>query len=320
MPISIHGYDMVLLHKRLFKDGEIGLKTQETTASAQTKGLRTRIFKAVRGIPIISMLILLIFIVIGLFGNAFAPHNPTEAEFSMSMRPPFWEQGGNLSYPLGTDNLGRDLLSRLLVGSRISLEVGFVVVVFSGLMGCAIALLAGYLGGWVDTILMRITDTMLSLPPLMIAIVIASIVGPSKKTIIIILIIVGWAGYARILRGEVLRIRENKFIQLAVTAGSSNLRIMLVHIFPNILNSLVVLGTLQLGIVIIAESSLSFLGVGVPPPDPAWGTMVAEGRRYIGHAWWLITWPGLCILLVVLSCNLVGDWLRVRFDPKFRQI
>ena len=293
---------------------------KSSAESTPARSLRARVFEAARGIPIIPVFILLIFIVIGIFGSVIAPHNPTEAEFSMSMRPPFWQEGGNLSFPLGTDNLGRDLFSRLLVGSRVSLIVGFVVVVFSGLVGCTFALLAGYLGGWVDMILMRITDTMLSLPPLMIAIVVAAIIGPSKQTLIIILVIVGWAGYARILRGEVLRIRESKYIQLAVTAGSSKLRIMLVHIFPNILNSLVVLGTLQLGIVIIAESSLSFLGVGVPPPEPAWGTMVADGRRYIGHAWWLITWPGLCILLVVLSCNMVGDWFRVRFDPKFRQI
>jgi len=296
------------------------LKTQKTAESTSVKSLRTRLRVALRGIPIIPVIILLAFIFIGIFGSFIAPHNPLDAEFSMTTKPPFWQEGGSLSYPLGTDSLGRDLLSRLLVGSRVSLVVGFIVVIFSGIVGSTIAMLSGYLGGWVDSILMRITDTMLSLPPLMIAIVVAAIVGPSKQTLIIILVIVGWAGYARILRGEVLRIRESKFIQLAVTAGCSKLRIMLVHIFPNILNSLVVLGTLQLGIVIIAESSLSFLGVGVPPPEPAWGTMVADGRRYIGHAWWLITWPGLSILLVVLSCNLVGDWLRVRFDPKFRQI
>lgn len=291
-----------------------------TAGTSSPKSLRARVFEKMRGMPVIPVFILLVFIVVGVFGNSFAPYDPTEADFSSAMRPPFWQEGGSWDYPLGTDNLGRDQLSRLLVGTRISLEVGFVVVVISGFMGCTIALLAGYLGGWIDMLLMRLTDTMLSLPPLMVAIVIAFILGPSKENMILILVILMWAGYARILRGEVLRLRESDFIQLAVTAGCSNLRIMLVHIFPNIINSLVVLATLQLGIVIIAESSLSYLGVGVPPPDPAWGTMVAEGRRYIGHAWWLITWPGLAILLVVLSCNLVGDWLRVRLDPKFRQV
>jgi len=291
-----------------------------TEESAPPKRLWAKITESLRGVPIFPVLILIVFILVGIFGRFIAPYDPVEAEFSSAMRPPFFQEGGSMEYPLGTDNLGRDQLSRLLVGTRISLEVGFVVVVISGIMGCTIALLAGFLGGWVDMLLGRITDTMLSLPPLMIAIVIAAILGASKQNMIIILIILGWAGYARLLRGEVLRLREANFVQLAVTAGSSNLRIMLVHIFPNIINSLVVLGTLQLGIVIIAESSLSFLGVGVPPPEPAWGTMIAEGRRYIGQAWWLITWPGVCILTVVLSCNLVGDWLRVRLDPKFRQI
>lgn len=284
------------------------------------KSLWSKIVNAFRGAPLIPVFIIFVFITVGLFGEFIAPYDPTEAEFSSAMRPPFFQEGGSLEFPLGTDNLGRDQLSRLLVGTRISLQVGFSVVFISGIMGCAIALLAGFLGGWVDMVLGRMTDTMLSLPPLMIAIVIAAILGPSKENMILILIILGWPGYARILRGEVLRLKDNNFVQLAVTAGSSNLRIMLVHIFPNIINSLVVLATLQLGIIIIAESSLSFLGVGVPPPEPAWGTMVAEGRRYIGQAWWLITWPGVAILLVVLSCNMVGDWLRVRLDPKFRQI
>ena len=296
------------------------MTTLLTETTEPPKNLWAKIVDALRGAPLIPVFILFAFVFVGLFGEYLAPYDPVDSEFSAAMRPPFFQEGGSLEYPLGTDNLGRDQLSRLLVGTRISLQVGFIVVVISGIMGCTIALLAGYLGGWVDIILGRMTDTMLSLPPLMIAIVIAAILGPSKENMILILIILGWAGYARILRGEVLRMRENNFVQLAVTAGSSNLRIMLVHIFPNIINSLIVLGTLQLGIVIIAESSLSFLGVGVPPPEPAWGTMVAEGRRYIGQAWWLITWPGVAILLVVLSCNMVGDWLRVKLDPKFRQI
>ena len=296
------------------------MTTLITEDTEPPKSLWVKIVDLLRGAPIIPVLILIVFILVGLFGEFIAPYDPTDASFSAAMRPPFFQKGGSLEYPLGTDNLGRDQLSRLLVGTRISLEVGFIVVVISGIMGCTIALLAGYLGGWVDMLLGRLTDTMLSLPPLMIAIVIAAILGPSKENMILILIILGWAGYARLLRGEVMRMREANFVQLAVTAGSSSLRIMLVHIFPNIINSLVILATLQLGIVIIAESSLSFLGVGVPPPEPAWGTMVAEGRRYIGHAWWLITWPGLLILMVVLSCNMVGDWLRVRLDPKFRQV
>ena len=278
------------------------------------------ILRALKGVPIIPLIILFTFLFVGILGPAISPHDPTDADFEYTLTPPFWQEGGTTKYLLGTDNLGRDVLSRLICGARISLEVGFIVVALAGVLGSIIALLSGYLGGWVDIILMRLTDTMMSLPYLMIAIVLAAILGPSKENIIIILALVGWAGYARVLRGEVLRIRENDFVHLAVTSGCSKTRIMLVHIFPNIVNTLIVLATLQLGIVIIAESSLSFLGVGVPPPDPAWGLMVAEGRIYISTAWWLCTWPGLAILLVVLSCNLAGDWLRVRLDPKFRQL
>jgi peptide/nickel transport system permease protein len=167
---------------------------------------------------------------------------------------------------------------------------------------------------------MRLTDIMMSMPYLMIAIVLSAILGPSKSNVILILSIVGWAPYARILRSEVLRIREMDYVSLAIVCGSTKIRIMLKHILPNIVNTLIVLATLQLGIVIIAESSLSFLGVGVPPPDPAWGLMVAEGKNFISTAWWLSTWPGLAILFVVLSSNLLGDWLRVRLDPKFQHI
>jgi peptide/nickel transport system permease protein len=167
---------------------------------------------------------------------------------------------------------------------------------------------------------MRTTDVLLSMPYLMIAIVIAAVLEPSKYNIILILTIMGWARYARVLRGEVLRYKDRDFVALAVVAGCSKTRIMFRHIYPNIVNTLIVLATLQIGIVIITESSLSYLGVGVPPPDPSWGMMVAEGKNYISNAWWLTTWPGICILLVVLSCNMVGDWLRVRLDPKYRQL
>jgi peptide/nickel transport system permease protein len=264
--------------------------------------------------------ILLAFVLVGIFGATLAPHDPNEANFEDALKPPFWQKEGTVKYPLGTDQLGRDVLSRLLCGTTISLQVGLLVVVFAGLIGIIVALLSGYLGGWVDTLLMRFTDIIMSMPYLMIAIVLAAVLGPSKNNIIIILTVTGWAGYARVLRGEVLRIKQREFVSLAVVAGCSKMRIMMRHIFPNMVNTLVVLATLQLGVVIISEASLSFLGVGVPPPNPAWGSMIAEGRSYISTAWWLCTWPGLAILLIVLSCNLFGDWLRVRLDPKFRQI
>jgi peptide/nickel transport system permease protein len=273
-----------------------------------------------RGIPVFLGSILIIFVIAGIFGASFAPHDPNEANFEDALRPPFWQEKGKAAYLLGTDHLGRDVLSRLLCGTGISLQVGFLVVALAGLIGTTVALLSGYLGGLIDTLLMRFTDIIMSIPYLMIAIVLAAVLGPSKNNIIIILTITGWTGYARVLRGEVLRIKEREFVSLAQIAGCSKTRIMIRHVFPNVVNTLVVLATLQLGIVIIAEASLSFLGLGVPPPNPAWGSMIAEGRSYISTAWWLCAWPGLAILLVVLSCNLLGDWLRVRLDPKFRQI
>jgi peptide/nickel transport system permease protein len=274
----------------------------------------------IRGLPIFPTGILLIFLFLGIFGTYLAPHDPNDGKFEYALTPPFWQDRGMLTYPLGTDDLGRDILSRLISGATVSLQVGMVVVFLAGFVGSTVALLSGYLGGWVDALLMRITDTVMSVPSLMIAIVLAAVIGPSKTNIVLILSAVGWTQYARVLRGEVLRIKGRDFVSLAVIAGCSKTRIMVLHIFPNMLNTLVVLATLQFGTVIISESILSFLGVGVPPPNPAWGLMIAEGRAYISIAWWICTWPGVAIVLVVLSCNLLGDWLRVRLDPKFRQI
>jgi peptide/nickel transport system permease protein len=279
-----------------------------------------RLRSALNDIPLFPATILILFLVVGLLGKAIAPHNPLEANFADTLLPPFWFEGGKMTNFLGTDEMGRDILSRLVSGASVSLQVGFTVISLAGALGCLIALLAGYLGGWVDSILMRLTDTMLSVPYLMIAIVLASVLGPSKKNIIVVLAVMGWAGYARVLRGEVLRVKEKEFVALALIAGCSKTRIMLKHIFPNIINPFIILATLQLGTVIIAESSLSFLGVGVPAPNPAWGLMVAEGRNYIAGAWWICFWPGISILLVVVSSNLLGDWLRIRLDPKFRQV
>lgn len=298
--------------------------SQESSGKlARLSNIREGMDKAIefmKMIPVFPLLILSIFVLFGVFGESLAPFGPNETNYESVLSPPFWQEGGSFRFPLGTDELGRDILSRLICGSGVSLQVGFVVVILAGSIGTLVALLSGYLGGWVDIILMRLTDTMLSMPYLMIAIVLAAVVGPSKNNIIFIFAIIGWANYARILRGEVLRLKERDFVALALVAGCSKGRIMLRHIFPNMVNTLLVLATLQIGTVIIAESSLSFLGVGVPPPDPAWGSMVAEGRAYISEAWWLSTWPGVSILLVVLSFNLLGDWMRVRLDPKFRQL
>ena len=279
-----------------------------------------KIVAVMKELPLFSLTLLSVFLFLGLLGHFIAPHDPTRTNLLAALLPPFWAEGGKTAYILGTDPLGRDILSRLIYGARVSIEVGFAVVIFAGMVGSVVALLSGYLGGMIDGLLMRVCDIFLSIPYLMVAIVLAAVLGPSKENIIMILAILGWARYARVLRGEVLRIKEGDFVRLAVIAGCSKPRIMLRHIFPNIVNTLIILATLQLGTVIIAEASLSFLGLGVPPPAPAWGSMCADGRNYIFDAWWISFWPGLVIMLVVLSCNFLGDWLRVRLDPKFRQI
>jgi peptide/nickel transport system permease protein len=271
--------------------------------------------------PLIPALILGGIAFVAIFANLLAPHNPEIGSLTARFRPPFWETGGSTKYLLGTDQLGRDVLSRLIFGARVSMVVGFTAVIFSGIVGTTLGILSGYLGGWVDQVIMRLTDTWLALPALTFAIFLAAIVGPSMWNIVLILGITYWTRYARVTRGEVLSLKEREFVRLAIVAGCSKLTIMRRHILPNILNTAIVLGTLELGVVIIAEATLSFLGVGVPPPEPAWGLMLSDGKQslMVGR-WWLSVLPGVCIMLMVLSANILGDWLRVKLDPQLRQL
>jgi len=216
--------------------------------------------------------------------------------------------------------MGRDLLTRLLYGARISLLVGVLGLLVGGGVGAALGLIAGYAGGRLDAFLMRVTDTTLSFPIILLAILLVVILGSSLLTVVFSVALVLWARFARVIRGEVLSIRERDFVAQARIAGSSSVRIILVHLFPNVLNTLVVLLSLQIGWVIIVEASLSFLGAGVPPPTPTWGSMIAEGRDYIASAWWVSFFPGLAILVTVLAFNLCGDWLRDALDPTMRQL
>ncbi len=230
------------------------------------------------------------------------------------------QQGGRGEYLLGTDKLGRDILSRIIYGSRISVMVAGIAIFISGAIGASLGIAAGYFGGWVDSLLMRLVDISLSIPIILMALVLVTALGASYQTIVIVLIIFLWAQYARQARGETLTVRVQDFIARARVAGSSDARIMLKHVFPNVFNSLVVLATLQVGFVIILEASLSFLGAGIPRPNPAWGLMVSDGRELIISSWWVSLFPGLAILLVVMATNLMGDWLRDKLDPKQRQI
>ncbi|MBM4441378.1 MAG: ABC transporter permease [Candidatus Rokubacteria bacterium] len=274
-----------------------------------------------KGFPWFPVSTLLILALVAIFADVIAPHSPEVGSLGARFKPPAWQEGGTSQYILGTDHLGRDVFSRLLFGARVSIVVGLLAVVVAGTLGTALGILSGYMGKWVDQIVMRVTDTWLALPALTFAIFLAAILGPSEMNIVIILSAVYWTRYARVIRGEVLSLKEREFVRLAVVAGCSKWTIMKRHILPNVLNSAIVLASLQLGVVIVAEASLSFLGVGVPPPKPAWGLMLADGKKgLMAGYWWLTVLPGLCIMLMVLSANLLGDWLRVKLDPQLRQL
>jgi peptide/nickel transport system permease protein len=279
--------------------------------------------------PVISLGILGALVFVAVFADFLAPYpyngtsryTPEVGELRNKYLPPMWQARGKPQFILGTDQQGRDILSRLIYGSRISLKVAVAAVFVSGIIGTALGILSGYIGGWVDQVVMRITDAWLALPALTFAILLAAVVKPSEWNIVVILGIVYWTRYARVLRGEVLSLKERDYVRLAIVAGCSRLRIMWTHILPNVANSAVVIATLQLGVVVIAEATLSFLGVGVPSPQPAWGVMLNDGRAgLMTGSWWLSVFPGLCIVFVVLAASSLGDWFRVWSDPQLRQL
>ncbi len=270
--------------------------------------------------PVIPIFILVTLGIIAIFAPYIAPHPPELGKLSYRLLPPAWIQGGKASHFLGTDHLGRDILSRLIYGARISLTISLLAVFFAGTVGTIIGLFSGYFGGFIDNLLMRLTDIGLSLPMLLVALVLVAVLGPSYTNVILVIVLLLWPRYARQVRGETLSIREREFIDLARVAGCSDIRIILRHIFPNVVPTLLVLATLQVGYVIIMESTLSFLGVGIPPPTPSWGLMASDGRGVISTAWWVFLFPGLAILLTVLASNLLGDWVRDKLDPKLRQV
>jgi len=291
-----------------------------TRAASLTMGWRLASLR-IEGFPWIAATIIGVIAFAAVFANVLAPYDPEIGTLGDRFRPPAWQAGGSEAHLLGTDHVGRDVLSRLLFGARVSMVVGFTAVIVAGILGTTLGILSGYLGGLVDQVIMRVTDTWLALPALTFAIFLAAVVGPSEWNIVIILAAVYWTRYARVIRGEVLSLRERDFVRLAIVAGCSKKTIMRRHILPNVLNSAIVLGTLMLGIVIVTEAALSFLGVGVPPPKPAWGLMLADGKKgLMAGYWWLTVLPGLCIMFMVLSANLLGDWLRVKLDPQLRQL
>jgi len=272
--------------------------------------------KVFKRIPKTAAAIILLLFICALFSPWIAPHDPIEQNLASALKPPFWEKGGTTAHLLGTDNLGRDILSRIVYGSRVSIIVGFAGVLLSGVVGMFLGIIAGYFGGKIDAVIMRLTDMMLSLPYILIAIAIIGAIGPSLTNIIIVLGITQWVGYTRIIRFEAMSLSKSEFIEMAIISGNRWWRILLVHILPNVLNTAIVLATLDVGKMIIFEAAMSFLGLGVRPPTPTWGGMLADGRVYLTFAWWIATFPGIAIAITVLGGNLLGDWLRDELDPR----
>ncbi len=287
---------------------------------ARVAGALRQRAKLLQGAPLLAVFILTVLVVAAIFADLLAPHHPEiPVKGAKILAPPFWMEGGSASTPLGTDYQGRDVLSRIIFGTRVSLIVGITGTLVAGSIGAILGITAGYLGKWFDQVIMRVTDAWMAMPALIFAIFLAAMLGPSMWNIVIALGVVYWTNYARLIRGEVLSLREREFVKLAEVAGASKLRIMVRHILPNVMSTIMVLASLTVGVVIIAEAALSFLGLGVPPPQPAWGLMLAEARAtLIVGKWWLTVFPGLCIVLVVLASQLFGDWLRVRMDPQLR--
>ncbi len=294
---------------------------QTTISSGQALLGRGRQAAAgLRRAPLIPLAIIVVIVFTSIFAPLLTTHSTTKPSLPDRLTPPVWQEGGAWQHPLGTDALGRDMGTRLMYGGRVSLMVAVFTLAIGGGVGTTIGLISGYFGGRVDAVLMRSADSTLAFPIILFAILLVVAVGPNMANVVVAIALVLWARYARVIRGEVLGLKERDFIARARVSGCSHLRIVLFHLFPNTVNTLLVLLTLQVGWVIIVEASLSFLGAGIPPPTPAWGSMVSEGREYVDTAWWVSAMPGVAIMLTVVAFNLFGDWLRDTLDPKLRQV
>ncbi len=281
---------------------------------------RQRIGGQWRRAPWAALLIVAMLFLAGVLGPLLTPYGPLDASLPSRLQPPAWSLASGTGHLLGTDTMGRDLLTRLVYGARITLEVVALTLLLGAGIGVVLGILSGYLGGWVDNVIMRAVDITLSFPAILFALLLAVVLGPSLRTAVLVMSLVLWARFARIIRGEVLSVKERDFVAQARVNGCSSARIMVHHIFPNTVNTFMVLLSLNVGWIIIVEASLSFLGAGIPPPTPSWGQMVSEGKEYINTAWWVSFFPGMAIALVVLAFNLFGDWLRDTLDPKLRQV
>ena len=277
-------------------------------------------FIKLRRLPIIPLFVISVIVFVAIFAPFVAPHHPLLADFEKRNVPPVWDVEGTSDYLLGGDHIGRDVLSRIIYGARISLLVAVTVLIAGTLFGTVLGIAAGYLGGAVDEIIMRLVDFTNAVPFILVALVAAVVWQPSLMLVVILLIIFTWPPFARQVRAETLQLKSMDYVSLARVSGASGLRIAIRHILPGVASTVMVLASLQVGSLIITESVLSFLGVGIPAPSPSWGNMVAQGRNYISTAWWITFFPGFAILLVVFSMNFFGDWLRDKLDPRLRQL
>jgi peptide/nickel transport system permease protein len=274
----------------------------------------------IRRWPLIPMFIVTLVILAALLAPYLAPYDPQRIHPGDRLTPPCWVSGGNPDYLLGTDSTGRDLLSRIIYGARISLIVAVLGIGISAALGTTIGLISGYFGGLIDMAIMRLVDIVMSLPVLFLALAFAAVIPAGLYIVVLIIALFGWVGYARIVRGEVLSLKERDFIALARVAQASPGRILIRHILPNLVNILTVMMTLEVGGIIMFEAAFSFIGFGVQPPTPSWGNMLSEGQNYLTTAWWIATFPGLALMSMIFSCNFIGDWLRDALDPRLRQM
>jgi peptide/nickel transport system permease protein len=271
-------------------------------------------------LPLFGLVVLLVLLVLAGTANLISPHDPNAVDIVNRLKPPFWIPGGSPEFPLGTDSVGRDVLSRTIYGSRVSLLVGFAAVVIGGPLGITLGLLSGYYGGWVDDLIMRIGDIQLAFPFILLAITIFVVIGANLLNVVLILGLTNWVTYGRVVRGEVMALRTKEFIEASRAIGVSDRHVLLRHLLPNTFSSIIVITSLAVPNTILSEASLSFLGLGVPPSTPTWGGMLAEGRDHIVQAWWLVAFPGIAIAATVLGINVLGDWLRDHLDPRLREV
>jgi peptide/nickel transport system permease protein len=280
---------------------------------------RAMFWRSLRRSPVglIGFFIVSIVVLLALFGSFIVPHDPAGNNLRARFMPPGYTDTTGV-YMLGTDQLGRDIFSRMIVGSSVSVLVGVVSVLIAGTIGVLVGLLAGFFGGWVDNVLMRLADGLLSIPFIILVVAVSGVLSPGLGTLMLILGLTGWVTYARVIRGEVLKAREMEYVVAAYAIGQTRFKVMFRQILPNVVSTAIVLAASQVGVTILAESSLSFLGLGVKPPTVTWGLMLADGRQYINSAWWMTTFPGIAITVTVLGVVFLGDWLRDVLDPNVR--